>query len=171
VVYGLGVLENRTPVELAVAAAVLGSLLAVAVPGFIRNLSASKLTEPVEGLDAIVTGAIAYAEGRPQELAFPPGAPLTPAEVPRGTRVVDPPEAWEHLTWRSLQFRRDDPHAFSFRFDSVFDPAQQTFVFTAAAHGDLDGDGVLSTFEVRGEKRPGAPARAIPGLVVDSEVE
>lgn len=170
-VYGLDVLENRTPVELAVAAAVVGSLLAVAVPAFLRNLSASKLTEPVQGLDEIVTGAIAYAEGRPQELSFPPGAPLTPAEVPRATRVVDPPEAWEHLTWKSLQFRREDPHAFSFQFESVYDPAQQTFTFTAIAHGDLDGDGVLSTFEVRGDKRPGAPARALPGLIVDSEVE
>ena len=34
-----------------------------------------------------------------------PSAPLTPSEVPRGVRSLDPPEAWEHLTWRSLDFR------------------------------------------------------------------
>jgi hypothetical protein len=43
--------------------------------------------------------------------------------------------------------------------------------FVATAHGDLDGDGVLSTFEVRGERKPGEDARVLPGMYVDREVE
>jgi hypothetical protein len=160
-----------SPVELAVAFGVGASVLAVAIPAFIRNLSASKLTEPIEGLDRMVTVAVAKAESRPQNISFPPAAPLTPAQVPRGVRSVDPPEVWEHLTWKSLDFRMDQAHAFSFKFDSELDPGTQTMRFVATAHGDLDGDGNLSTFEVRGERVPGEHARIIPGLFIDREVE
>ena len=164
--------------------AIGGSFLAVAVPAFFRNLSASKLTEPIEGLDHMVTNAVAYAAHHPQEISFPPSAPLTPAEVPRGIRVVDPRDAWRHLTWLSLGFGFDPcarepascvtpctPHAFSFKFDSELDPATLVMRFTATAHGDLDGDGVVSTFEVRGERIPGQPARVLPGMFIDREVE
>ena len=157
--------------EIAAAIAVGGSVLAVAVPSFVRNLSFSKLSEPVDGLERLVSSAIAYAHGRPQNISFPPSAPLTPATVPRGVAASDPPKAWEHLTWRSLHFRFKHPHAFAFKFDSALDPQTGTMRFVATAHGDLDGDGVLSTFEVRGERRPGEPAQIVPGMFVDREVE
>lgn len=151
--------------------AVGGSILAVAVPAFFRNLSASKLSEPIDGLDRIVTRAVAYAASKPQDISFPPSAPLTPSQVPRGVRAADPPEVWEHLTWKCLSFRFEEAHAFSFKFDSELDPATQAMRFSASAYGDLDGDGTLSTFEVRGERAPGAPARVLPGMFVDREVE
>lgn len=170
--------------EFAAAFAIGGSLLAVSVPAFFRNLSASKLSEPIEGLDRMVSGAMAYAARHPQEISFPPSAPLTPAEVPRGVRVVDAPDAWWHLTWLALDFGFDPcaakpapcttpriPHAFSFKFDSELDPATQVMRFAATAHGDLDGDGVLSTFEVRGERVPGQAARVLAGMFIDREVE
>lgn len=164
-------MRSYSPLELAAVFAVGGSVLAAAVPAFLRNLTASKLTEPIEGLDRLVVSAVAYAAAHPQEIAFPPSTPLTPAEVPRGVRVVDPPEVWQHLTWKSLHFGFDTPHAFSFKFDSELDPATQVMRFTATSHGDLDGDGNLSTFEVRGEKVPGRPARVLPGMFIDREVE
>ncbi len=174
-------MRSFSALEFAAAFAIGGSLLAVAVPSFFKNLSASKLTEPIEGLDRMVRSAVAYAGRHPQEISFPPSAPLTPAEVPRGVRVVDPPDAWKHLTWLSLDFGFDPcartatscgtPHAFSFKFDSELDPATQVMRFTATAHGDLDGDGIVSTFEVRGERVPGQPARVLPGMFIDREVE
>jgi hypothetical protein len=173
--------RSISALEFAAVFAVGGSLLAVAVPAFLKNLSASKLTEPIEGLDRMVTSAVAYAARHPQPISFPPGAPLTPTEVPRGIRVVDAPEVWQHLTWRSLDFgfcKEEErskvtcvPHAFSFQFDSELEPATQVMRFTATAHGDLDGDGIVSTFEVRGERVPGAPARVLPGMFIDREVE
>ncbi len=42
-------LSSRSALELAAIFAVGGSTLAVTVPAFFRNLSASKLSEPVEG--------------------------------------------------------------------------------------------------------------------------
>jgi hypothetical protein len=157
--------------EVAAAIAVAGSLLTVGVPAFLRNLSFSKMNEPIEGLDRIATAAVAYAEGRPQNISFPPSAPLTPSKVPRGVEQKDPEDAWEHLTWRSLDFRYDAPHGFAFQFDSAVDPQTGVARFVVTAHGDLDGDDVLSTFEVRGERHPGQPARVLPGMFVDREVE
>lgn len=161
----------RSAVQFAVAFCVGGSVLAAFVPAFFRNLQASKLAEPVEGLDRIVSNALAYSEGRPQDISFPPSAPLTPAEVPRGVRALDPPGAWEHLTWLSLGFRVDEPHSFSFKFESSLEPGTDIMRFIATAHGDLDGDGTLSTFEARGERLPGQTARALPGMYIDREVE
>lgn len=163
--------RSWSSIEVAVAIAVAGSVLVVAVPAFVRNLRFSKLSEPVEGLDRMVTAAVAYAEGRPGSLGFPPSAPLTPEKAPRGVEQRDPDEAWEHLTWRALDFRFDAPHGFAFQFDSAYDAPSGASRFVATAHGDLDGDDVLSTFEVRGERLPNQSARVIPGMFVDREVE
>jgi hypothetical protein len=163
--------HTRSPAELAAIIAVGGSVLAVALPSFIRNLSFSKMSEPIDNLDMLVTNAITYAHGRPQNISFPPSAPLTPAEVPRGATATDPLDAWQHLTWRSLKFGFDGPHHFAFKFDSALDPQTGVMRFVATAHGDLDGDGVLSTFEVRGERVPGHDARVLPGMFIDREVE
>lgn len=163
--------RSWTAVEMSIAFAIGGSILAVAIPAFVRNLHASKLSEPVEYLDKLVSNTVAYANTKPQDISFPPSAPLTPIEVPRGVRITDPPEIWEHLTWRTLDFRIDEPHAFSFRFESELDPNTHIARFVATAHGDLDGDGKLSTFQVRGERLPGQPARVLPGMYVDREVE
>ncbi len=160
-----------TIVQLAAIFGVSGSVLAVAIPAFVRNLSASKLSEPIDGLDRIVTNAVAYAQVHPHEISFPPSAPLTPAQVPRGTRTTDPPEAWEHLTWKCLDFSFLEPHAFAFQFDSGLEEATQTMRFSAKAHGDLDGDGMSSTFEVKGERLLGQSPRVLPGMFVDREVE
>lgn len=161
----------RTAGEIAAIIAVGGSVLAVAVPSFWNNLTFSKLSEPIDGLDRMVTSAVSYAEERPHNISFPPSAPLTPKDVPRGEAAADPLDAWEHLTWRSLDFRFDRPHHFAFRFDSALDQESGVMRFVATAHGDLDGDGVLSTFEVRGQRLPGEQARVLPGMFVDREVE
>jgi hypothetical protein len=156
-----------TPVELAIGVALAGSLAAVAVPAFFRELHASRFVEPTEGLARIATAAVAYAEvnGR-----FPEGAPLTPSTPPRGTKEPDVPGAWDGPTWKALAFRPTPegvPHAYAFSFDST---AGGT-AFVAQARGDLDGDGVLSTFEVRGAARPGEKPAQTPGMYIEQELE
>ncbi len=156
------------------AAAVIGvggSVLAVAVPSFVANLSASRWSEPTHALSRIAHGALVHAASHPHETAFPPSAPATPEKVPRGERVAVPPEAWSHLSWRALGFSMEAAQAYSYRFDSALDPAARDFRFAATAHGDLDGDGNPSTFQVQGDKPPGGPARLHPGLLIHREVE
>lgn len=171
--------RNRTrgrlsPVEAAVAFAILGSLVAVAVPSFVQQVHASRLVEPVQGLERLGAAAIAYAKAHPVAQGFPASAPMTPAAPPRGRCEADPPDAWNHPSWRVLDFQpapAGAAHCFAFAFDS--DVSSARAAFRAHAHGDLDGDGITSTFEIRGhyvDGDPNGPALE-PGMTVQSEVE
>jgi hypothetical protein len=156
------------PVEAALLFAIGGSLLAVTVPAFIKNLHASRMSEALQGLEQISGRASILADAAPVSSAFPASAPLTPASVPRATLVVDPPHTWNHPTWRLLGFSLDTPHAYSFQFDSQNGP--EVSRFSAEAHGDLDGDGVVSTFRTGGSLRQGEPPKR-ELLEVSREVE
>jgi type II secretory pathway pseudopilin PulG len=165
--------RGMTALEVAIGISLAGSLLAIAVPAFVRSWSSSRLIEPVHGLEVIGTNAVAFGAGKPCAEAFPKAAPLTPDAVPRGKPAVDPTETWETPTWRALHFRATPPgvaHSFSFAFDR--DDAGAA-AFVAHAHGDLDGDGTTSTFELRGncDARTGEQPRVAPGMYVEAEVE
>ena len=109
--------RRLSPVQIVIALAVILSGVLAMVPPFLRNLKASRLSEPLDQLGLIASRATALAAGRPTERAYPGAAPLTPANVPRGELVVDPSDAWEHPTWRELAFSVTEPHAYSFSFD------------------------------------------------------
>jgi hypothetical protein len=161
-------------VELALVFALVGSLLATTVPTFVRNVHASHFVEPVAGLQRLGAHALSYARGRPVGQAFPPSVALTPSAPPRGHCAADPPDIWEHPTWRALEFvpaPLGQPHCYSFGFDSTLAPSKSTF--RAHAHGDLDGDGITSTFEVTGEDIDGDPRGPVldPGMFVQDETE
>jgi hypothetical protein len=162
-----------TPVNLAIAFALGGSVLAVAVPAFVREMHASRFAEPIDGLTKIGAGAIAYGKEHPASEGFPPSVKLTPASPPRGVREADPPGTWDQPTWQELKFRpvpEGVPHAFAFGFDTVRTPGHSTFV--AHAHGDLDGDGIQSTFEVKGTHDADNDGPVLePGMYIESEVE
>lgn len=149
--------------QIVIALAVILSGVLAMVPPFLRNLKASRLAEPLDQLGFISARATALAAGRPVERAYPGPAPLTPAVVPRGELVTEPPDAWQHATWRELAFSITEPHAYSFSFDSKNGPAGASF--EATARGDLDGDGNLSTFVVTGEYKPGADPTLGPMLM------
>jgi hypothetical protein len=161
-------LRPLTAVETAAAIALGGSLLAVTVPAFVRNVHASRLAEPIDGLNRIATHATALAAGRPAEIAYPETVGLTPSTVPQGRKVLDPPGTWNQATWRQLDFELSVPHAFSFGFESH--DAKGRATFRAVAHGDLDGDGVLSTFALGGQSRDGSEPIVMP-MEVTREVE
>ena len=161
-------MRSLTPIELAVAFGIGGSVLAVFVPVFIRNVHVSRMNEPLEGLRRISARALQLADGASQAKAFPESAPLTPSQVPRGELARDLPGTWNHPTWRLLDFSFDVPHAYSFELVSKNGPDVSTFV--ATARGDLDGDGVLSTFESSGSIKPGQAPVSFP-LEVTREIE
>ncbi len=162
-------MRRFTPVELAVGVALGGSLLAVAVPSFLKNVHASRLAEPVEGLARLAELAAVYAETHQH---FPENAPLTPTAPPRGTKVADPPGTWETPAWKAVGFRPTPegvPHAFAFGFESG--PPKVGTELVAQARGDLDGDGVLSLFEVRASVRAGDKPKVLPGMYIEAELE
>lgn len=158
-------MRRFTPIEVALGISLLGCVAAVAIPTFIREVHMSRFVEPTEGLTRLGASAIAHAAA---QASLPDQAPLTPPSPPRGRKEVDPPGTWDHPTWQMLDFRavpEDIPHAYSF----VFEPAVGTFV--ARAHGDLDGDGIHSTFEIRGTQTPGEAWQLEPGMYVAAELE
>ncbi len=83
-----------TPLELAVAVSLTGTVAATMIPTFLRNVHASRLSEPVEGLKRIAAHATLRAAGLPPESAYPESAPFTPAVTPRGELVLDAPGTW-----------------------------------------------------------------------------
>jgi hypothetical protein len=162
-------MRSMTPVELAVVIAVTGAVLAAGTPAFLRDLHASRMTEAVDGVSTIAKNAVAYSEDKALPASFPGPAPLTPSEVPRGRRVVDPAGTWDTPTWKALNFGFTSGHYYSFAFDVSGDPSRISF--RAHAHGDLNGDGLTSTFAVEGERKPGQAAVVLPGMFVNREVE
>jgi hypothetical protein len=152
--------RSLTAVETALAVSIGGTVLAVTVPVFLDNLHASRLAEPVDGLSRIAMRASAMAITRSADAAYPETVELTPAEVPRGEPTRDPPGTWEHPTWRLLDFSWTVPHCYSFAFESELQPGLARF--TALAQGDLDGDGVFSTFQIKGEARDGSEPETFP---------
>lgn len=166
--------RRLSPVELAIGFALAGSLLAIAVPTFAREVHASRFVEPVDGLERLGASAVAYAHARPTAQAFPASVALTPPAPPRGRCEEDAAGAWDQPTWVALEFRpapEGVPHCYAFGFESTLSPTRSGF--RADAHGDLDGDGIVSTFEITGhdvEGDPDGPALD-RGMFIDSEVE
>lgn len=161
-----------TAVEAAIAFSLTASLLVVAVPAFLRDLHGSRFVEPVDGLKRLGNAAVANAVGKPPPQAFPAAAPLTPSAPPRGRPQADEPALWEHPTWKALGFKPAGdgvPHSFAFAFDSASSATDAQFL--GHAHGDLDGDGAQSTFEIRGRASATEDARLEPGIHVEAELE
>ena len=156
-----------TTVEAAALLSLGGSVLAVAVPTFVRNVHASYVSEATRGVGDLSARAAALLEAS-GVAALPDSAPLTPAHVPRGVRVQDPPGTWDHPTWKALEFRFDSPHAYSFAFES--ERGADFAKFRALAQGDLDGDGNLSSIDAEGTLRTGQKTDLAP-LDVQHEIE
>jgi hypothetical protein len=157
--------RSLTPVEAALCVAVAGSVLAVGVPAFVRDLHASRLVEPIDGLNRIAAAAAGAVKGGK---AYPESAPSTPREVPSGAPAQDPPGTWDHPTWVRLGLSFSRPHSYSFEFES--ERRGRRSKYTAVARGDLDGDGQLSEFSVRGEAVDGQAPVTLP-LEMRREVE
>lgn len=161
-------MASPSPIQLAALVALGGSLAAAFVPTFLQNLHASRLAEPLDGLNQIAGRATAIASGLPPLLAYPESVGRTPARVPAGERKADPEGTWDHPTWRQLDFRKEEAHFFSFEFESHAGPERAEFV--ARAFGDLDGDGELSRFSIAGEIEGGKSPFLYP-LYLEREVE
>jgi hypothetical protein len=160
--------RSFTVLQAAIGVSLIGSILAVFVPTFAKNLRISRLVEPMDGLAKIGSRATLLAASRGVASAYPASVELTPSDVPRGRAVEDAGDVWLHPTWRELEFAPSQPHFFSFQFDSKNGAKRSRF--TARALGDLDGDGIFSQFELSGEFELGAEPVLNP-IEVDREVE
>jgi Tfp pilus assembly protein PilE len=173
-----------TLVEVAVIVSVVGMLLAVAIPTLARSVRASKVAEASEQLERLYQAVAAYyATPRPAangatRFCLPSDAGPAPTVPSVSPVVVDFTAASTPgaATWSALGFT---PHAalrYRYTFSSTAPGCSaasggRAGRLTFRAEGDLDGDGVYSTFERRAEL--GAHGQLLPELVlhIDDRVE
>lgn len=160
-------------VETALLLCLLGVVLAIFVPTFLRRVRTNKISEAPELLSELSHQTRAYYDTSWSSLddhCLPPAAGPTPPTPTVDAREVDfhATEVAGHTTWEALGFQPDRPVRFSYRYlpsahgcGLTGSGAIESVVFRA--EGDLDGDGVRSTFERRATITPEGfmPAEAL----------
>jgi hypothetical protein len=96
-------------------------------------------------------------------------APMTPAagsccKQPKG-KCTPSKADWQQPGWQALGFEMADPHYYS--YELVVDATG----FIARAVGDLDCDGELATFELRGTAKPGGGYELATQPTTQNELE
>lgn len=143
---------------------VAGAAAAVAVPAFMKYIKKSKAAEARDNVKRLAElAARRAASGEP---LVP--APLTPANPTACCERCDDPTAWQTPAWQSVGFSPGGPHYYAYELEVV--SRGTDLEFTARAVGDLDCDGVYSTFEMPFRRQGSAPPSAAD-LFVDNELE
>jgi hypothetical protein len=152
--------------------AMVGVMAAVAIPAFMKYKSKAKTTEAVINVRKLYDGARSYYEENHQ---FPPN-PTTAGPVPAlggccstGGKCAPNPTLWSDAAWQALRFSMDDPHYYSYEYKTSGEGANATF--SVDAYGDLNCNGVYSTFEMVGSIQPDGTVTGEAGLFRDKELE
>lgn len=152
--------------------AALSATSVLAVPVLIKQARRAKTAEAIDMLDKIYKGAADYystprvrvetAEKLPCQ--FPADQPPTPAgpgccgsrggaDKDMDGRCDTNPAHWTTDSWSALKFQITNQHYFVYSFDSNGKTGKEA-QFTATAYGDLDCDGIWSTFQRYGKGDP-----------------
>jgi type IV pilus assembly protein PilA len=171
-------------VELMIVVAIIGVLAAIATYGVRKYLQAAKTSEAKQAVGSIARGAsVAYNSLE----ALCGNAKAVPVTVPKGTKYVpNNKEGSDFETgptsegWKCLKFTVNQPdknrnsyNKCSQGIEGTKNPPKTTVNgFEAAAQGDLDSDGTLSTFALTGELDTTARVvRLAPSIYANNELE
>jgi hypothetical protein len=144
------------------------------VAQFAETAKKAKSIEPKVHLKWMFDWARIYYEelGGKREKKFPtPSAGPTPplgtcCKQPRG-RCEANSGLWAKPPWTSLRMALDDPHYYSYQYEVAPDGRS----FTARAMGDLDCNGVYSTFELVGSISADGTVTGPAGMFINNELE
>jgi hypothetical protein len=120
-----------------------GMISAIAIYGVQRYIANAKVAE-ARGNVATIAARLSKYVADQRVKRFPKSAPRTPKDVPAGTKFKPDAQTWSHASWKAIDFRLEAPHYYAYELESARDGKRAT----VRAHGDLDGDGVTSRFEL-----------------------
>jgi len=167
-----------TLIELMIVVAIIGVVAAIAIPAFTAYIAKARSAEARESLRRIAVDARAYyletwgtrADDEPIPHQFPDDEPTTPVLdcCSNGSKCAADVAPWQTPTWEALSFSMPDAHYYRYEFLSTGTNVDANF--TARAYGDLDCNGVRSTFEIYGRiNEQGEPSHT--GIMVHHERE
>lgn len=148
--------------ELATLISLVGVIIAVFAPAFLRQVRTSKVSEAPEILGELHKRAAAYfaarvrdESGRLHSRCLPSSAGPTPVEPTREAVDVDFAQAADFgPTWAAIAFQPERPVRYRYTMTTEastcdLEDARGKTMITFTAEGDLDGDGQRSLFERR----------------------
>lgn len=177
-----------TLVELMIVVAIVGILAALAIYGVRKYMANAKTAEARNGIGQMSKDAVTayFKEGMAGTLLAMKGSTAVSNQLCDGTNVAAVPDALskvkaskyqsapsEWTTWDCLHWSMNDPQYYMYDYmtnKTGEDLGKVGATFTCQAQGDLNGDGVPSTFTLGGgvQKDPAGDtltATASPNIV------
>lgn len=146
-------------VEVMAVVVIFGIIATLAVAGVVKYLSRSKTPEATTTLAALENGSRVSFQvqqdtsgtgtGPFVHLFCSSATAKVPTAIPRAQRVM---ADWSAETWKCLKFTMTSQQYYQYDYQSS--GANTGAVYYAYAYGDLDGDGTLSTYVVKGVGGP-----------------
>jgi type IV pilus assembly protein PilA len=163
-----------TLVELMIVVAIVGVLAVLAIYGVRKYIANSKTTEARNSLGQISKdAATAFEKERGTATVVPIGGSSellrtlcpTSSLVPKSqtsiqsSKYQSAPSDWAgDPGWACLKFSLEQPQYYMYQYVITTNTSSTAGAYSATANGDLNGDGVLSTFTVSGSVQSGALA-------------
>ena len=168
-----------TLIELMIVVAIIGILAAVAIPAFMKYIRRSKTSEATMNLRKLFDSSASYFSrehasrvGVIHERQFPLTVALTPSTAfcdSTAEKFVPQKTYWEPPTWQALNFAMSDPHYYKYEY--VGTGQNTASAFTARAIGDLNCNGIFSTFERVGNVDGSLNVVGGGGIYTENELE